>query len=257
MWIDIYDASAWADPSGTVSAIAAHGVRTLFLQTSNYDRGSSFVFPEQVNEFVDAAHADGVMIVAWYLPGFAHTKIDLKRSVAAIQDQTPAGNRFDGFGLDIEATVVRDPAARTAALLSLTSQLRRAAGPTYPLGAIVPLPQRIEGDGNYWPGFPFADLAAAYDAILPMTYFTYRVSGCDAVHAFVARSIDIVRKQVGSDRVPIHVIGGIAQDSTPAETRCFAQAVRERGVIGASDYTFPGVTARMWSALQTIPSNAV
>jgi hypothetical protein len=54
---------------------------------------------------------------------------------------------------------------------------------------------------------------------------------------------------VGSDAVPIHVIGGLARDATGSETRAFARVVREAGVIGASYYTLPFVTGEQWAIL--------
>ena len=57
---------------------------------------------------------------------------------------------------------------------------------------------------------------------------------------------------MGSDQVPIHVIGGLARDESASEALAFSRAVREREVIGASTYTWPYVTEDQWSALQRI-----
>src|SRR5664279_4482161 len=35
-WVDMYDAKAWADPATAVADMAAHGVRTLSLETANF-----------------------------------------------------------------------------------------------------------------------------------------------------------------------------------------------------------------------------
>ena len=61
--------------------------------------------------------------------------------------------------------------------MRLSSDIRDLAGPGYPLGAIVPSPVRLRDDLAYWPGFPWHELALTYDAILPMTYFTFRADG--------------------------------------------------------------------------------
>ena len=42
VWVDIYDPS-WAHPREAVRRMAARGVRTLYLETSNYNRPSPFV----------------------------------------------------------------------------------------------------------------------------------------------------------------------------------------------------------------------
>jgi len=34
-WVDIYDSKAWKDPSAAIADMASHGVRTLYLETSN------------------------------------------------------------------------------------------------------------------------------------------------------------------------------------------------------------------------------
>jgi hypothetical protein len=257
-WVDIYDGPAWGHPRRAVQAMAARGVRTLYLETSNFNRNGAFVFKDGVTRFVDAAHAFGVQIVAWYLPGLRNVDEDAHRSLAAIRFTTPDGNGFDGFGLDIESSVVTDPSVRTARLLRLSDRLRTAAGATYPLGAIIPSPRRIDvTDPHYWPGFPYAQLASTYDAILPMTYYTYRVSGGTEAHWYVSSVIELIRSDVGNDQVPIHVIGGIANASSGAETRGFVHAVREHGVIGASFYTFPTTDASDWAELKHIPNNPV
>ena len=56
--------------------------------------------------------------------------------------------------------------------------------------------------------------------------------------------------------MPIHVIGGIAGGANANETAGFVQAVRERGVIGASYYTFPLIRAGDWRSLSKIAAPA-
>jgi hypothetical protein len=256
-WIDIYDDSAWGDPAGTVAAMKAHGVRTLYLETSNFNRGKAFVFPDGVQAFVDAAHVNDVAIVAWYLPGFDDLARDLRRSMAAIRYRTPSGNGFDSFALDIESPQVADPAVRTRRLLDLSQRIRDAVGADYPLGAIIPSPLRVRKSSSYWPDFPYPQLAQLYDAFLPMTYFTGRVSGELGAHRYTTGNIRIIREETGVPTVPIHVIGGIAGGATRLETRGFVHAVREHGIIGASFYTFPTITEREWLELANVPANPV
>lgn len=254
-WIDIYDDPAWADPRAAVAAMKARHVRTLYIETSNFNRGRAFVFPELVGEFVDAAHDLGVGIVAWYLPGFDKVGRDFRRSMAAIDFRTAAGNGFDSFALDIESPQVRSASKRTAALLELSRRIRDAAGAGYPLGAIVPSPLGMQANPDYWPGFPWADLDPLYDVFLPMTYYTWRVKGMAGAHDYTAGNVDLVREQTADPTVPIHVIGGIADQASVAETNGFVHAVRERGVIGASYYTFPIVSSEQWPLLREIPAN--
>lgn len=257
VWIDIYDDAAWADPGTAVADMAGHGVRTIYLETSNYHRPFPFVNKQAVAAFVDAAHADGVQIVAWYLPGFVDPALDLGRSKAAIRFMTDAGNAFDGYALDIEAPDVSNASLRTTRLLSISSRLRTFAGDTYPLGAIIPSPRGMVVHKTYWPDFPYAALAEAYDAIMPMSYFTWNHPTGDSTHLYIEQNIRIIRREVGSDQVPIHVIGGIAQDASLAQADAFVHALREHGVIGGSYYTYTGVHGAEWTALQQIPVNPV
>jgi hypothetical protein len=252
VWVDIYDHEAWNDPVGAVETMAANGVRTVYLQSSNADRIGPFVYRDETAAFLEAAHDRGVQVVAWYLPHLTDLPVDRARTRAAISFTTPRGDRFDGFALDIESAAVRDPARRTRRLVDLSARLRAVAGDGYPLGAIVPSPVRLVDDLAYWPGFPWGDLARTYDAVLPMTYFTFRVHGPVETSGYVTRAVEEIRAGVGSGEVPIHVIGGLARDATAAETIAFARAVRDTGAIGASYYTLPFVTEEQWRILGRI-----
>jgi hypothetical protein len=237
--------------------MATNGVRTLYLETSNFNRAFPFVDKQGVAAFVDSAHEANMQIVAWYLPGFVDVGLDAKRSKAAIRYRTDAGNGFDGFALDIESPEVADAGVRTARLLELSRRLRTFAGEGYPLGGIIPSPRGIVVHKQYWPGFPYADLAAIYDAIMPMSYFTWHHPTGPSTHLYLTQNIRIIRREVGSDQVPIHVIGGIAQDSSVAQAQAFVNVLRERGAIGGSYYTYPGVDDAEWPVLKEIPANPV
>jgi hypothetical protein len=252
-WVDIYDDAAWADPAAAIADMRAHGVATLYLQTSNADRSSSIVFPAGVASFLDAARDAGIRVVAWYLPHLTDLAMDRARALDAIAYSTPSGARFDGFALDIESDAVRDPRRRSERLVRLSLEIRDQAGPAYPLGAVVPSPVRLRDDQAYWPGFPWHELAITDDAILPMTYYTFRAHGPAESRAYVADAIDEIRQGVGSDAVPIQVIGGLASDASLPETLAFVRAVREADVLGASWYSRPNVTPDQWGALARIP----
>jgi hypothetical protein len=254
VWVDVYDHEAWADPGAAVADMEARGVRTLYLQTSNDHRRQAFVFPDGVAAFVDAAAAAGIQVVAWYLPGLRDVPLDRRRALAAIRYRTAAGHTFAGFALDIESDEVRDAGSRSTRLARLSADLRAQAGPDYPLGAIVPSPVRLSEDDAYWPDFPWAAIGATYDAVLPMTYFTWRAHGPAATTSYVDACVDLIRQAFGSDRVPIHVIGGIAADASDAETRAFVNAVASRGVLGASYYTWPDITTGQWAQLGHVSS---
>ena len=254
-WIDVYD-SSWRRPRAAAADMAAREVRTLFLQTSNFNRPSPFVYKDRTARFLDAAHDLGMRVVAWYLPGFVDVDLDERRSLAAIRFRTDRGDRFDAFSLDIESPEVRDPAVRSERLVTLSLRLREEVG-DYPLGAIIASPRGMERNPTYWPRFPYASLAAVYDVFLPMTYYSWRVSGPEGARRYTTRNVVIIRREVGSHRVPIHVIGGIANESNDRETHGFVRAVREQGILGASFYTFPSTSRTEWPILRRIPVNPV
>src|SRR3954452_13793577 len=139
-WVDIYSKRELARPEAGVASLASRGGKTLYLETANHRRGPSqlVVHPAADARFLDAAHAAGMKVVAWYLPSLRDLDADFARSMAAVEFETPAGERFDGFALDIEATVVSSIPRRNANVLDLSRDLRAAVGRDYPLGAIVP-----------------------------------------------------------------------------------------------------------------------
>jgi hypothetical protein len=252
-WIDIYDTEVWERPVHAVQSMAAHGIRTIYLQTSNFNRNGPFVHPDGVESIVDAAHRRGLEVVAWYLPGFRDVPTDLRRAIRSIRFRTDRGNRFDSFALDIESSEVRRPGLRTTRLLRMSAAIRRTAGAEYPLGAIVASPHRmVRTDPRFWPGFPWRRLAETYDVFLPMTYYTYRVKGPRAAASYTAQNVRILRQETVGMNVPIHVVGGISFDATGAETQGFVHTVQERDVIGASYYTFSGITLDQWKALSAL-----
>ena len=255
-WIDIFDETSWKRPRVTVARLASYGVHTLYLQTSNNSQKRTIVKRRGVTAFLDAAHAAGIEVVAWYLPGFVDTSLDLARADAAIGFRTAAGNSFDGFGLDIESPDVRDARLRTARLLQLSDQIRAYAGEHYALGAIIPSPDGMTVNPGYWPEFPYQELALRYDAFLPMAYFTWRDKAKIGAGGYIDSNLQILRKAVGSDAVPIQMIGGIAQDAQMYGVRGFVRAVQGGGVIGESLYSYPGVTSAMWSELAKVVSPA-
>jgi hypothetical protein len=238
-----------------VADMAAHGVRTLFLETSNYSQRRNVVNRPAVRRFIEAAHDRGMAVVAWYLPGFTDLRRDLRRSMAAIRFRTASGERFDSFGLDIEASIVDPPSRRTKRLLTLSRRIRARTGDGYPLGAIIPSPVGIELAGDYWPGFPYRKLDAIYNVFVPMGYFTYHVNGARKVHDETAENIRLLRAATGNPSVPVHLIGGIADRTSAAEAREFVRAVREHGILGASLYNWSLTRGHHWAELETVPTN--
>ncbi|HEX9375363.1 MAG TPA: hypothetical protein VGB19_03885 [Actinomycetota bacterium] len=254
MWVDVYDHTALGDPAGAAAAMAAHGIRTLYLETGNYKRPYAVVHPGADSELIEAAHARGIEVVAWYLPEFRDVDIDLRRILRSIEFRTSGGQGFDGFGLDIEANTV-EPKERVANLLELSARLRQEVGDDYALGAIIPSPRGMIRVPDYWPGFPWEEIPSYYDVILPMSYYTFHYDGARAAHKYISDNIRLIREHTGDPSVPIHVIGGLTEDTSPWEAAAVIHAARERSVMGASLYGYAGMSDAQWRELSQMPVN--
>jgi hypothetical protein len=256
-WLDIYATPSWAHPKREVAAMARDGVRTLYLQTGNYEQRADLVRPQALGHFIDAAHAAGMRVVAWYLPSFLYPTQDARRSLAAIRFRSAKGERFDSFALDIEASLVRSVPLRTRRLLQLSARLRSAVGGRYPLGAIIPSPVGIRRHPTYWPRFPYRSLAHYYNVILPMAYATDRhIHGIGATRAYDVADIAIIRTRTGKPHVPIHLIGGLANAMGAREIAGFMGAVGDCEPLGYSLYAFSVTRPSSWNALATPPAAA-
>lgn len=256
-WVDIYDTTEFDDPVAAVRAMKRKGVRTLFLETGNYTRGPIYR-PTAQARFIHAAHRRGMKVIAWYLPSFTDPDVDFERSMASVRFRTGRGQRFDGFGLDIEATNVGDISLRIQRMLSLSRRIRAAVGDPYSLGAIVPSPFGMSRAPGYWGNvraFPWAELARIYDVIVPMSYFSWRVDGMRKVYDYNAFNIRLIRQESNDPTVPVHLIGGIAGETSGRETRGFVRAIRTFGAPGGSYYAFDSTDSRHWKELRQIPVN--
>ena len=251
-WIDIYDGPHLYAPEATVAAASARGVRTIYLETGNFTQRSDVVRPRLLSRFIEAAHARGIAVVAWYLPGFRPGPRDLRRSLAAIRFRTAGGQAFDGFALDIEDGAVKPESRRNARLLNLSAGLRAAVGPEYALGAITPSPSGMADRPNYWQSFPYAELAGVYDVFLPMVYSTYHGDGARVVRRDVTRSMAILRTATGRPDQPVHLIGGLGDGLSAVESRAFAERVAALQPMGWSVYDFSVTSPAAWAALRPL-----
>lgn len=135
--------------------------------------------------------------------------------------------------------------------MQLSSALR-AALPGEVLGAIPMEPVLMEDvNPSFWPGFPWAELAPSYDVWLPMAYWTNRKvsSPWRDAYLYTATNVDRIRAHIGRPDAPVHVLGGIGDQTTVADLQGFRQAAAERGAIGGSIYDFRTTTAPHWPEL--------
>ena len=210
VWLDVYD---WTNEltggqptvqPADVDRMAELGIQTLYIQTAHRRSMADVIEPDRLLPFIERAHARGMAVVAWYLPTLEDLGVDLRRLVAAAQ--LPV----DGLGVDIESRAVADPAERTGRLRELSMRLRQAVGDRA-IAAITPSAVHLQViNPDFWPGFPWPQLAEAYDVIMPMSYWSVRRPEWRSGERYIGENIDRIRASTGRPDVPIHAIGGVA-----------------------------------------------
>ena len=249
-WVDAYD---WTVELGgdepavgveEIEAMAAAGVQTVYLQTAHRSSASDVMEPERLDELIDAAHANDMHVVAWYLPTLVDVAADLRRLEAA------AALRVDGLGVDIESTAVEDVAERNERLIDLSTRLREMVPAGRPIAAITLSSVHVEVvNPTFWPGYPWGYLATTYDVIMPMAYWSIRQGELREGGRYVGENIDRIRASTGDPDIPIHVIGGIADGVTDDDLVAMVDAIEGRGAIGGSLYDWATSQPTHWTTL--------
>lgn len=259
-WVDAFDYSppySGANPpvrAATMEEMAAAGVRTVFLQTGRLDARSPDLLEDRwlLAELLLAAHQRNLRVVGWFLPKWGDGSADLDH-LKAIADFSVLGQRFDGIAVDIEYNADKNPVEeRSRRLVTLSAQLRAYVGRDVALGAIVMPPVLLEVvNTDYWPKFPYRELAPIYDVWLPMSYWSFRTtkSGYKDGYAYNAESTRRLRTNLGRPDALVHGIGGIGADDgvnddpTPEEPHAsindlepFLRSLRDTRSIGGSLY---------------------
>lgn len=251
-WIDVYDFHAVA-PADAVSVMATHGVRTLYIQTGRYNTKHD-VAPE-VGPWLVAAHRRGVEVVGWYLPGYKNVKRDIDRTLA-IARYRYRGEAFDGLGIDIEEkSLVRHVPTWNARVADHADAVR-AALRTFPVATITPTPIGMAVAPARWAGFPWERLARASDALMLMSYWSYRDHCPDVpehcAYGYTLGNIRRTRALTKAPALPIHIIGGVADLISTKDVADFVRAARSADAYGASLYDFRTTHARFWALLERL-----
>lgn len=251
-WVDAYD---WTVELGgprpavgpeDLAAMADAGVQTVYLQTSHRRSDSTILEPERLDEMIDRAHAEGMHVVAWYLPTYVDVDDDLARLVAS------AELPVDGLAVDIESTEVVDVAERNRRVVDLSRRLRAAVEPDKALAGITLSPVHQQAvNPAFWPGYPWAELAADHDVLLPMAYWTIRSGDLRDGGRYIRENLVRLRGLVGPE-VPVHVIGGIADETTAADLDGMLAATLDGGAIGGSLYDWATSTRDEWDRLRPL-----
>jgi hypothetical protein len=262
--MDVFDYTS-STPKGTVDFwvddMKSRGVRTLFLQTSRYAKESDIVAPQQVGWFLDRAHAQGMYVVGWYLPAYCgHLQKDIRRTVAIAKFRSSLNQSFDGLGIDIEykGECHGDLQAWNSGISQHLIAVRNAVGPSYPIGAIVLSPVAMAFYPPAWEGFPWGTISQKSNVVLPMAYWSYR-KNCSSTpkrccqnnvnfcaYTYTRNNVTESRRLTG---LPVHVIGGVANNITAQEVSDFVRGARETAAFGGSLYDYRTTQPTFWGHL--------
>ena len=253
--MDVYDYPV-LDPASVVADLKAHGVRTLYLGTARYNSPTDIRYPDDVAAWLAAAHAAGIRVVGWYVPDYADLARDVRRTLAIAGYVSPAGQRFDGIGLDIEYMPAgTDPNAWNQAVATQLAQVR--ARTVMPLAAIVLPPVFMRLYPDRWSTFPWPALAANANAVAPMDYWTSYTPAprCAAGQAqycayqYTRDNVLLSRQYTG---LPVHVIGGSGDTVTPAQLANYVRAARETGAAGGGFFDYRTTKPAFWPYLEQL-----
>ena len=239
LWVDIYDETI-KDPQFVVDEAVAHGIHTIYVETSNYHSPADVMYPDQIREMISLAHANSIKVVPWYLPGYRNIALDRRRFAAAVN--VGGADPIDGLGVDIEADIVRNRQLRANRAAAMVKWLR-ATYPDLPMAGIVPRDALA-----WWRIFPYATIRANTDAMLPMCYTSRYLTPAQTT-AMAAACVTTIREQTGDPAAPVHVIAGVTDFLKPRLLVAAARGAKSAGAMGFSLYNLETTTPAGWRAI--------
>jgi hypothetical protein len=251
-WVSLFT-NEWSNPEAAAQSLAAHGVRTLYLETGRSNTPA--IAKPETGAFLDAAHSAGLDVVAWYYPTFRRPDLDIAKLLATARFESPSGGSFDGIGIDIEDATVKIITRRNARLLSVMRRVR-AAIPSMPIGAITYPPVAFDLNTKVWPTFPWVQVANLSDAMIPMAYWRYRTSTPVGAAWYTAGNLVALRFLTGRPNLVVHIVGLVP--ASIAEVGAFAREAGANGAAGLSLYPAQSVASAAWpllnNAAATLPA---
>ena len=261
-WVDVFDYAPRLQNSGTeprvtpdsVSDMAALGVKTLYVQVANPDGAPANELTDraQLRALLERAHEHDIAVVPWFLPRFLSLADDFA-TLKQIVELRVDGEQFDAIGLDLESSELPDIRVRNKRTVAFAKRARKMVGASMPVAAIVyPAVQLEVLNTTLWPAFPYKAVNRAVDLWMPMSYYTYRdiASGLRSAYRYTVDSVERLRKRVGDRSVPVHLIGGLAEDSTPDDYFDMTRAARTTDALGWSIYDYATTGSWAWPYLR-------
>ena len=262
-WVDVFDYAPRLQAAGALPRVTAEsmddvarlGARTLYIQVANPDDAPADQLTDvaQLRKIVRRAHDNDLRVVAWFLPYVVDLDKD-EQFVRQLAGFRVNGEGFDAIALDIEDTrAVPDVLERNDRVVELARRTRSVMDDDSALGAIVyPAVQIDVVNPTLWPAFPYRRLSESIDVWMPMAYFTFRdeESGYRDPFTYSEESVARMRQHLRDEEADVHLIGGIADLTTPADYVDFLRAVRETDSVGYSVYDFATTSSSAWSYLR-------
>ncbi|HEV2766683.1 MAG TPA: peptidoglycan-binding domain-containing protein [Acidimicrobiales bacterium] len=245
MWLYVTDQVEGGNVDALIDRARHVGLTHIYVRTGSSKSG--FYAQPYLDQLLQKAHASGLRVIGWDFPYLYDVGDDVGRAMAAITYTTPDGHRIDGFAADIETrsegTNLTPEGAGAYGHL-----LREAAGPRYPLVAVVPRPssqmQRI---------FPYAEVLPPFDAVAPMTYWLNRQPDSDVVNdvtfllPFGKPVIPVGQAYDGAPE------GGRPGPPPPDEIARFLAAAEASGAVGASFWSWQHASQPIWDTIAAAP----
>jgi hypothetical protein len=219
IWLTIWPGSR-VDVPAIVAAAREAGLKQLWVRTGSSQNG--FYGGTTLREFVAAAHAVGVSVIAWDFPTLSNPAADAARAAMAFR----AG--ANAFSPDIETR--SEGTYLTARRVRYYLSLVRATAGDRPVIATVLRPT------SYWlENYPYGAEAPFVDAFAPMVYWACTEPGAAVDEAVTVLSRWRPVAPIGQD-YNMGPEGGPPGLPTPKEIWRFLDVARRAGSIGASLY---------------------
>jgi hypothetical protein len=261
-WVDVFDYATRLQKPDTLPRVTPEsiddmadlGVKTLYLQVANPDDAPADQLTDrsEIKSLLERAHDHGIAVVPWFLPRLVKPADDLT-TMKQILALRAGDERFDGVGLDLESSEVADITLRNKRTVDFARKVRVLVGTSVPVASIVyPAVQLEVLNPVLWPNFPYKGVDPFVDLWMPMSYYTYRdeASGLRSAYRYTVDSVDRLRKRVGDPDVPVHLIGGLAEDSTPDDYLDMTRAAKATDALGWSVYDYATTGTWAWPYLR-------
>ena len=240
-----------SDVNALVQAAKKAGVTHLYPEVAITQYG--FYGQDSLNRLLPVAHKAGLTVIAWIYTNLDDIGKDARMTEMVANYRAPSGDRPDGMLMDIEE--ITDSAS-----VYMYGQLARAMlGPDELFVASVFHPFAR-------PGYPYAAIAASFNAIAPMDYWhsrRNRTYSDEAVERFVSVSIQTIRAAMaleGGVPLPVEETGqtydmytaastGAGDAPTAAEVTADMRTAQTIGCIGVGLYEWQTATQSEWSAI--------